>query len=74
MISHVISPSVKFKVPHALLLAFVLGFDAQTGPAAPQSDKPDLIQTFPVGRFDVFNQQVDLRTKNSWNMKLHEVC
>jgi len=51
MISHVISPSVKFKVPHALLLAFVLGFDAQTGPAAPQSDKPDLIQTFPVGRY-----------------------
>ncbi len=32
-----------------------------------------LQQLFPLGRQDLNNQQVDLRTHNSWTMKLHEV-
>jgi len=30
-------------------------------------------KAFPVGRFDVFDQQLDLRETNSWLMKLHEI-
>lgn len=29
---------------------------------------------FPVGKFDMFNQQIDLRQKNSWNMTADEVA
>jgi hypothetical protein len=30
-------------------------------------------KSFPVGQYDVFNQQLDLRKTNSWLMKLEEV-
>jgi hypothetical protein len=28
---------------------------------------------FPIGLMDVNKQQLDLRTENSWTMRLHEV-
>ena len=36
-------------------------------------DGDDDFASFPTGRVDVDGQQVDLREKNSWHLRLHEV-